>query len=198
LHDYREHLARTLRLGTTDNGVFGAKLMWRQLPDLHALAATLPGYAGLESPDLLGRMLGHPRYVWVTRGDKVRQAISLWRALQTRIWRLEHRGSNGAPEQLHYSFDGIDHLTRALQADDEAWASYFGRYGLDPLTIVYERDLERDPVTTATRVLDHIGLSLPDTWKPHATVRQADALNEEWWAAYDRDRAARLAGHTLG
>jgi LPS sulfotransferase NodH len=198
LDDYRQHLARTLRLGTTGNGVFGAKLMWRQLSELRALAETVPAHAGREPPDLLDRMLHRPAYVWVTRRDKVRQAISLWRALQTRIWRLEDGGPNGRTEGLRYSFEGIDHLVRALQADDEGWSSYFEEYGLAPLTVRYELDLERGAVAATRRVLDYIGVARPDDWQPQSTIRQSDALNQEWLAAYDRDRAARLVGLRAG
>lgn len=35
------HLERSFRLGTTGNGVFGAKLMWNQLPDVEVHAAAL-------------------------------------------------------------------------------------------------------------------------------------------------------------
>jgi len=80
---WEAHLGRTFRLGTTENGVFAAKLMWNQLPDLEQHAAALPDLAGLAGFDLLDRPLGGPRYVWIRRRDKVRQAISLWRALQT-------------------------------------------------------------------------------------------------------------------
>jgi LPS sulfotransferase NodH len=86
---YREHLERTLRLGTTPNGVFATKLMWRQVPELRELAGGLPEYAGMDLAELLRQLLGDPVYVWMRRGDKVRQAISLWRALQTRTWRQE-------------------------------------------------------------------------------------------------------------
>ena len=44
---WEEHLERTFRLGTTDNGVFGAKLMWNQLPDLRA---TRDRDAGVRRP----------------------------------------------------------------------------------------------------------------------------------------------------
>ena len=70
--------------------MFGVKLMWNQLPDLEQHAAALPEFAGLAGSDLLDRLFVRPSYVWMRRRDKVRQAISLWRALQTRIWRAEH------------------------------------------------------------------------------------------------------------
>jgi LPS sulfotransferase NodH len=79
--------------------VFGAKLMWRQLGELQRLAGSLPEYEGLAPAPLLGRLFDRPRYVWVTRADKIRQAVSLWRALQTRMWRFEH-GSQAIPPRL--------------------------------------------------------------------------------------------------
>src|ERR1700683_561895 len=52
LSGYREHLDRTFRLGTTPNGVFGSKLMWSQIAELHALAGELPEFAGLDAFEL--------------------------------------------------------------------------------------------------------------------------------------------------
>jgi LPS sulfotransferase NodH len=198
LADYREHLDRTHRLGRTGNGVFGAKLMWRQVADLQTLASGLPEYAGLELSDLFDRLFGGPTYVWMRRRDKIRQAISLWRALQTRTWRLEHEPTDRGAPILRYSFDGIDHLARSLQTDDDAWGRYFATHGLAQLTIFYEDDLERDPAATTERVLHRIGVSAPGAWRPsEPTVRQADGLNDQWFTAYHRDAAGVLAHHEI-
>src|ERR1700683_2846153 len=43
---WEAHLERTCALGTTPNGVFGAKLMWNQIPDLEQHAASLERFAG--------------------------------------------------------------------------------------------------------------------------------------------------------
>jgi len=195
LHSYREHLERTFRLGTTENGVFGVKLMWRHLPDLQALAAQQPEYAGLELHDLLTRLLGDPRYVWMTRRDKVRQAVSLWRALQTRTWRLEHPREDDSTASLRYSFEGIDHLVRSLSAEDAAWSDYFDTSSLDVIRVVYEDDLERDRTATVTTVLRDVGIEPPDGWHAQVPIhRQADALSEQWVAAYRRDVTNRDPG----
>ena len=190
---WEEHLERTFRLGTTDNGVFGAKLMWNQLPDLEQHAAALPEFAGVAGSELLDRLLGHPRYVWLRRDDKVRQAISLWRALQTRTWRAEHpAGDNEAPT-LSYSFEGIEHLRRRLSADDEAWGRFFLHSLIEPLELIYEDDVSPDPAGAVARVLAHIGVAFPPSWKPDARMaQQSDELNDEWYAAYHRDAPVRL------
>lgn len=190
---WEAHLERTFRLGTTPNGVFACKLMWSQLPDLEQHAHAITELAGLSGSDLLDTLFGNPRYVWMRRRDKVRQAISLWRALQTRAWRFEHGKDPDGPPQLHYSFDGIEHLRRRLTADDENWARFFIRSAIDPLELFYEEDVEPEPAQAVRQVLALIGVDPPADWRPKGgMVRQADALSEAWLAAYDRDAAAQL------
>jgi LPS sulfotransferase NodH len=199
LDDYREHLARTFRLGTTGNGVFGTKLMWRHLPELQLLAGELPEYAGLELPELLTKLFGEPCYVWVTRRDKVRQAVSLWRALQTRSWRMERERKEGEEAALTYRFEGIDHLVSSLQADDAGWQSLFERNQVPVLKVAYEEDLERDPEQVVRSVLEHVGAEPRPGWRPAEKLqRQADALSDEWVAAYHRDAAQRSGAVLVG
>jgi len=187
------HLERTFRLGTTDNGVFGTKLMWNQLPDLEQHAAALPEFAGVAGSDLLERLFGRPSYVWMRRRDKVRQAISLWRALQTRTWRLEHPAADGEAPNLSYSFEGIEHLRRRLSADDDAWGRYFLHSLIAPLELIYEDDVGPDPTGAVARVLAHIGVAVPPGWTPEAGMaQQSDELNDEWFLAYHRDAIASL------
>jgi LPS sulfotransferase NodH len=194
LPDYRAHLRRTRELGTTANGVFGAKLMFNQLPELRALAAGLPEFSGLELDALLGRLLGgvgragEVRYIWVSRRDKVRQAVSMWKALQTRRWQAGPTGERVAPR---YRYEGIDHLVHRFEAEDEGWRRFFHRRGIEPLKITYEDDLESDAEAAVRRVLDWIGVVPPAGWRPQRTVhRQSDAVSDDWVAAYDRDRGA--------
>jgi LPS sulfotransferase NodH len=126
------------------------------------------------------------------RLDKVRQAISLWRALQTRTWRLEHPDAEGDAPELHYSFRGIEHLRRRLSADDEAWGGYFARCAIEPLELFYETDVKPDPAGAVVAVLTHIGVELPPGWEPAARmVRQSDGLNDAWYSAYHREATVR-------
>jgi trehalose 2-sulfotransferase len=188
---WEAHLERTFELGTTDNGVFAAKLMWNQLPDVEQHAAALPGLAGLSGSALFDALFGDPRYVWMRRLDKVKQAISMWRALQTRTWRLEHPTERGEPPELHYSFEGIEHLRRRLTADDDAWGRYFLDSALEPLELYYETDVQPDPALAVARVLAYIGVEQPPTWEPDpGMVPQSDGLNDAWHSAYHRDATA--------
>jgi LPS sulfotransferase NodH len=187
--DYREHLERTFAWGTTDNGVFGSKLMSNQVRELESHTSEMPEYRGLEPIELLTRLFDDPAYVWVTRRDKVRQAVSLWKALQTRSWR---DGSGRPPDELHYRYEGINHLVELFEAEDRAWRVFFADHGIEPLVIGYEDHLERDQDAAVRSVLALIGVPAPAGWAAVQPMkRQADGLSEEWVAAYHRDRAQR-------
>ena len=66
------------------NGVWGGKLMWGHVDDLVARARELPGLAGADLDDgPATRCSTISELIFVTRPDKVAQAVSLWRAVQT-------------------------------------------------------------------------------------------------------------------
>jgi LPS sulfotransferase NodH len=186
--DYREHLRRSFEQGMTANGVFGAKLMFNQLPELAALAGALPQYEGLETAALLRALFADPLYVWVRRHDTVRQAISMWKAIQTRSWSKDEAEHRPDPQ---YSYAAIHHLVERFEAEDMGWYQYFTTHRIEPVLVSYEDDLEPRPKETVLRVLDGIGVHAPADWHaPEPLERQADELSEEWVRAYHRDRAA--------
>jgi LPS sulfotransferase NodH len=175
-------------LGTTPNGVFGAKLMWNQLADLHSLATELPELSGLAPHQLLETLFRSPRHVLVSRRDRVRQAVSLWRALQTRAWRLEHPDRQPRADALHYRFEGIRHLAQLLEQEDVEWRRFFREHDIEPFEVVYEEDLGARREHTVRSVLRHIGVEPAPGWRaPERIHRQADELSEAWVAAYHRD-----------
>jgi trehalose 2-sulfotransferase len=176
---YAEHLERVREWGTTPNGVFGAKIMWAHLEDLARQ---------LEFDDLcalVDAVFDRPRLVWVRRADTVRQAISLWRAMQTQSWRAENDPDAGEPQ---YSFAALRHLVELLSTHDAAWERFFAAAGADVLTVGYE-DLSTDLARVLKRTLDHIGVAAPDgalDALPRLR-RQADERSDAWAAAYERD-----------
>jgi trehalose 2-sulfotransferase len=187
---YAEHLARARRWGTTPNGVFGAKLMWDHVGELRALAA---GQRDLEPLELLAELFDRPSYVWVRREDVVRQAVSLWRALQTQSWRDDSTDGPAARDapQLRYSFAALRHLVARLNEHDARWERLLAAADAPVLQVTYEQ-LTSDLAGAIRRTLDQIGVRLPDGHRPAppAMRRQADELSEAWVSAYARDVAA--------
>jgi trehalose 2-sulfotransferase len=187
---YDRYLAWAIEEGTTDNGVFGAKLMWGYLGDFADLLRGIHGNAGLPVPELLSRAFPNVQYVRITRQDKVRQAVSLWRAVQTQAWR-EGTGADEPRAEPTFSFRAINYLVRLLTAHDASWDAYFLGLGQDPLNITYEELAEaHDPVIR--RVLAHIGVEAPDDLgidRPRLKI-QADDLSEQWVARVHEHLAA--------
>jgi LPS sulfotransferase NodH len=193
--DYAVHLAAALREGTTPNGVFGAKLMWNYFNDFMALMRGIPRLGGMGDGSLLNAAFPELRYVFVSRSDKVRQAVSMWRALQTWVWRQEEGApaSEAAPERRAvYSFDAIDHLLDQLRRQEDAWRGFFFRIGQRPLALYYE-DIASDLEETVGRVLDDLGIERPSQplslgWP---MTRQSDDLSESWVQSYLEDVSRR-------
>jgi LPS sulfotransferase NodH len=178
---YDRYLAWALDAGTTPNGVFGAKLMWGYLGDFVELLRGIEGLAGLPVPELLARVFPGLDYVQITREDKVRQAVSLWRAVQTQAWR--QTAGDGASSRVEpvFSFRAINYLVRLLTAHDASWDAYFLGLGHQPLKVTYE-ELAAAPRDAVARVLDHLALD-PDAARALDAPRlqvQADELSEAW------------------
>jgi LPS sulfotransferase NodH len=177
--DYREHLERVRRWGTTGNRVFGAKIMWAHLVDLGRRLGED------DLPALVDAQFDRPRFVWVRRADRVRQAVSLWRAMQTQSWRAENERPTGEPQ---FSYAAIDHLVSLLEGQDAAWARFFAAASGAVLSLTYE-DIAADLGAALARTLDHIGVTSPgDALCLPSMRRQSDERSDAWAEAY----AARL------
>ncbi len=182
---YDQYLAWALKEGTTENGVFGAKLMWGYLGDFAELLRGIEGNAGRSLPDLLSRAFPGLRYVQITREDKVRQAVSLWKAVQTQKWRREAGEDGSEPRAVEpvFSFRAINYLMRQLSAHDASWDAYFLGLGYEPLKVTYE-ELAESTEDCVHGVLDFLGIGAPADLQigaPRLFV-QADEVSEEWVA----------------
>ena len=86
ISSYTDYIARVIKEGTSSNGVFGAKIIWWQFDDFVGKLRSIPGYERLPAPELLSTVFPNLHYIWVTRSDKMRQAVSLEKAMQTKVW----------------------------------------------------------------------------------------------------------------
>ena len=78
-----------LQRGTSPNGVFGAKMMWNYLEDFKTRMAELPGLEDLSFNERLSAVFPRLKIIFMRRRDKVAQAVSLWKAIQTQRWRTD-------------------------------------------------------------------------------------------------------------
>ena len=161
---FDDYLAALFERKTSTNGVFGLKLLFGQLGEL----------GGRE----LRAVLPDPRFVYITRRDQVRQAVSFARATQTEQWASDHPEPDVKPV---YHRDQIQRMLEWIKRDEGSWELYFAHHSISPLPIVYE-DFVESVEQTVLRVMDHIGIDRPGGFqlKPPTIERQADELSDEW------------------
>lgn len=182
--DFGGFLAQTLRVGTTANGVFGAKLHWAELGELETSLRSLPGTGGLATIDLLRRYFPDPKFVYLYRSDKVRQAISWYRAGATAGW-YQVRGEAKRKVAPKPDWDRVLLLERTLRADEESWQRFFTAAGVTPVRLRYE-DLVTDYSASVDRVLTGLGMRPPKGFTHPAPrlEKQRDGTTEEWVQRY--------------
>jgi LPS sulfotransferase NodH len=195
----------------TPNGVFGAKLLYGQLQHLENVARQDQALAELPLATILSNLFPNLHYVWATRNDKLRQAISWFKARQSGVWgqntgqeelklgRAWRLGDEPLqPGELAFDFDGIAALLRQAEAEDAAIASYFAENEITPFRVVYEEFAPRYE-ETVIELLQWMGIATSGTLtlaKPR-TVKLADDRTDEWVARFQelqQNESAPTAG----
>jgi trehalose 2-sulfotransferase len=190
---FPEYLEKVVELGTTKNGVFGLKAHPMQFDSLCRQLARRGRVPFARRPELLKRQFPELRYVLLRRRNRLQQAVSYVRAIQTRAWWDSDQapGPNGPvePERLRFDFQLIERAIELLEAMDRRWNHYFAATGVTPLEFDYE-DLTADPHGAARTVLDVLGVTAPAGWIEESTPfrRQADDLTDEWLSRFQRIR----------
>jgi LPS sulfotransferase NodH len=195
--DSESYLALVYRLGSTANGVFGAKIHWNNLRWALAKFSEMPRFAGLDRAAILHAVFPDLRVVNVTRRDRVRQAVSWARMAQDGMW-VAPAGqpepawppATGAPR---YDYGLIAGLEALIAESETGWREVYNELGLTPYQVVYEELSSPDGYEQTIRgLLAHLGLD--DYRGPipaPRTRRQSNDLNEAWAAAYLADRTSR-------
>jgi trehalose 2-sulfotransferase len=188
--NYADWLAKIKHMGTTPNGVFGAKVIWLNFEDLIDYLREVPGYEKLSVQTLLTTVFPNLHAIWIKRRDTVRQAVSYSKALQTQAWvELSNGDASGGRSQLvpevTFDFQTIDRLARSLVKDEEEMQQYFTIWGIEPLTVVYE-DFIQTYEETALRILDFLHITVPANlvFGKRVMQKQANMQSEEWVQRY--------------
>jgi LPS sulfotransferase NodH len=178
--------------GTTENGVFGAKLMWQYLGDFVGLLRGIPDYRGLPLTEILPAAFPELTFVRVVRANKIRQAVSLWKAVQTASW-SDHGGDQAPSEeapyrayleemkpQLRFHYRAISHLLDQILVAEANWDAFFEHTRIRPILVLYE-NFYADYAASTLNILDRLGLEPPPEFAPEPQMRrQSDGINDDW------------------
>jgi LPS sulfotransferase NodH len=184
--DYDALEQAVIQKGTTENGRFSIKVFPRHL--LWSKAKF--------GKDLLFeiRKKHDVSFVILERQDRLRQAISFYRARMSRAWTSRQKGEQSS---LPYDFAEISQAYFQIEQSYAFWRAYLSLSDLGFTEFVYE-ELQGDPnpyVQAIARLLD---VPAPDV-TPVSNLRvQRDGITEEWTARFREDAAARGAIEALG
>ena len=175
--------------GTSANGVFGAKIMWEQMAYCVKLLRQLPEYqhdSQRNIPELISTVFPNVSYIWITRRDRVRQAVSVDIALQTGNYAWIGDQKPTSEREPIFNFNRLDFQLHRIIASENAWQQYFTAAGVTPFKVVYEEFVEKFEETIRT-ILEYLSIHVQPN---HAFDRpklkkMADALNDEWTQRYN-------------
>jgi LPS sulfotransferase NodH len=195
---YDRYLDWAMEAGTTDNGVFGAKLMWGYFGDFVTLLRNIPQYRDLPVAELLPAVFPNLSFVRVVRANKLRQAVSLWKAVQTATWREEESRDIGADPpyqsflkaqkpQLRFHYGAISHLLEGILHEEAAWDAFFEHCGVRPVLVLHE-NFAGDYETSTRNLLDRLGLDAPGDLGEPPLKQQSDGVNDDWTRRYSELR----------
>ena len=125
----------------------------------------------------------------MTRRNKIRLAVSWWKAIKTQEW---HRLS-GAPAKSvdlsdAYDFDAIHHLYNECSMREAGIQEFFSEGNIVPLTLVYE-DFIREYEKTVRKVLEVLELNtISLKIYPPALAQTADDVSEDWVQRFREER----------
>ncbi len=183
-HSEKEYLDKVIAYGRGGNGVWGIKIMrlyWQDVIN-HLQRAT--GFTEVSETELLNACFPDLRYIWITRRNKVRQAISWMKFVQGSAWHWE----NEKPQELtglEFKPDVIEAFISQTAIDETAWLEFFQKLGVQPYVVVYE-DFTHAYEETAKDILKYLGIPFQKklVFGQRRMKKQADVLTDEWVQKY--------------
>ena len=184
-----EFVDKVIERGSSPNGVFGVKVMmgdgyFDHVIDTLSRSRQL-GSEDLPAPQLVRATFPNLHHIWMTRRNKVRQAVSWWKAIQTDVWGRSRGEHAVARKEPVFDFDAIDSLVQAVALKETSWQEYFADSDSVPLVVVYE-DFLQAYEETVIGILEYLDVPVPQHLPQGAMrlQRQADKLSDEWVAKY--------------
>ena len=142
----------------------------------------------LSDAQRLQAVFGRTLFVFLSRRDKVDQAVSYVRAQQTGLWHVAPDGTElerlSPPRMPVYDAGEIGRWVEVMTAYDRDWEGWFQRQGIDPLRISYDA-LAAEPIELLRHLLDQLGLDRDAAHGITPGVRKlADDISRDWGARF--------------
>lgn len=177
---------RAIKSGISSNGVFGTKILYPQLKDVERGFNEEGLHIGESGFDILTQRLSNIQIIRLRRKNRVRQAISYYRAQHTKKW---WKVDDVANEPFLVDYLGLKHI-RAIALEFERWERTWdktlSRFPALPILDVSYEDLVENGSTEMPRLLSFLQL---DAQSVSTTVTskfkvQSDEYSEDVYRQY--------------
>lgn len=177
--DFDSYVSAVYRHRTDPSGTLGVKLFWRDIEELSARFHPEEPDSNSRIHTMLCDLFPNPRFIYLYRSDRLRQAISLAKATQTGVFR-KIPGLPGPASQRDfvYDYDQILKLMALGEHCDTRWRALFRAVGIEVLEVRYE-DMVADFPGTVNLLLRQLGMEKPVVGSPRLQP-QADRLSEDF------------------
>ena len=175
--------------------------MWGYFGDFVSLLRNVPEYRDLPLAELMPAVFPDLTFVRVIRADKLRQAVSLWKAVQTATWREDQASAKAASVEdddapptapssrstgrsFASTIGRIAHLLEQLTGRGGERDAFFEHCGIKPVLVLYE-NFAADYETSTLNLLDRLSLSPRKGFEFEPRMkRQSDKINDDWVRRY--------------
>jgi LPS sulfotransferase NodH/SAM-dependent methyltransferase len=172
-----DYIAKLLARRTSRNGVFGMKAHFHHFEAFQK-----------EYPALL-EVLSPTTYIYISRQDRIAQAVSMAKALQTDAW--TSRMEEGPKPVVVYDREMIAHCLVDIEQQDITWRRWFETHNVTPFQVTYD-DLTADAEGVVRSIVEFLGVQ--DDERDEVNVppakKQADETNQEWIERFEREMKA--------
>lgn len=171
--------------GSTANGIFGCKHSFCE-PHFSQLLEKFHQFPNCPFDEqnrarIWEYAFPNHRHIFMTRRNKVRLAVSWWKAIKGQEW---HRRAGESPKSVDlagaYSFESIYHLYCECSMREAGIQEFFSEGNIIPLSIVYE-DFIQEYEKTLRKILEYLELDTTNIEIPAPPLAPTtDAISEEW------------------
>lgn len=178
--EYLRHVFRALK---SANGVSGIKTSWFQFQNFGA---------ALQNRTIINSF----RYVYLTRQDLCAQAVSLYKATESKVFHTNIKHTDDALEKLRslqYDYQKICDWYDHIVAQQDGWQRFFSSTNITPLQITYE-EIEHDVSTVVRGIGEFLGMGHYQGKVSGESIfkKVSDTRNLEWARRFSLERQERL------
>ncbi len=202
ISDYPTYVRNVVGDASTSNGVYGVRVLAGEYGSIECLVRRLqqfPQYAEMSLSEVVHAFFPNPKFIFLTRRNKVAQAVSWAKASQTRMYHSTQGAVLAAQTAVShnavsipdimltptYSFEEINEFIQSIIMQEAAHQDLLNRMDVTPYTIVYE-DYIQNMAKTVNNILAFLDIPVTkvDEYPQPMIKKLADSVSAEWVQNY--------------